>query len=144
MTNMGAKYPDISDILQRKAEGRKEIASRTFGQKIAMVEAMRERLAPLKACVRKNRPSAKKLGPANPDRLPKFRLAEISVTYWVSAKRTQVAPHVNFIITRISASPSDASRRRAPAIHACRGRRPRRPPRRGERYIPAPGRALLR
>ncbi|QXX76600.1 hypothetical protein MHY1_p00122 (plasmid) [Methylovirgula sp. HY1] len=39
-------YPDISDILQRKAEGRREIAARTFGEKIAMVEAMRERLAP--------------------------------------------------------------------------------------------------
>ncbi len=41
-------YPDISDILRRKAEGRREIASRRFGQKIAMVEAMRERLEPLK------------------------------------------------------------------------------------------------
>lgn len=41
-------YPDISDILRRKAEGRKEIAARSFGQKIAMVEAMRERLEPLK------------------------------------------------------------------------------------------------
>ena len=45
---MMAKYPDISDILKRKAEGRKDFAARTFGQKIAMVEAMRERLAPLK------------------------------------------------------------------------------------------------
>ena len=41
-------YPDISDILARKAEGRREIARRTFGEKIAMVEALRERLAPLK------------------------------------------------------------------------------------------------
>ena len=41
-------YPDIADILRRKAEGRKEIAARTLGQKIAMVEAMRERMAPLK------------------------------------------------------------------------------------------------
>ncbi len=41
-------YPDISDILQRKAEGRREIAARTFGEKIAMVEAMRERIAPFK------------------------------------------------------------------------------------------------
>jgi hypothetical protein len=41
-------YPDISDILARKAEGRQEIARRSFGEKIAMVEAMRERLAPLK------------------------------------------------------------------------------------------------
>ena len=41
-------YPDISDILQRKAEGRREIAARTFGEKIAMVEAMRERITPFK------------------------------------------------------------------------------------------------
>ena len=41
-------YPDISDILQRKAEGRRDIARRTFGEKIAMMEALRERLAPFK------------------------------------------------------------------------------------------------
>ena len=39
---------DVSDILARKAEGRREIARRSFAQKIAMIEAMRERLAPLK------------------------------------------------------------------------------------------------
>jgi len=43
---MPQDYPDISDILERKAEGRRDIARRTFGQKIAMVEAMRERMAP--------------------------------------------------------------------------------------------------
>jgi len=41
-------YPDISDILARKEERRREISRRSFGEKIAMVEAMRERLAPLK------------------------------------------------------------------------------------------------
>jgi hypothetical protein len=41
-------YPDISDILARKAEGRREAAKRSFGEKIAWVEQMRERLAPLK------------------------------------------------------------------------------------------------
>ena len=41
-------YPDISGILARKAEGRREIAGRSFGEKIAMVEKLRERLAPLK------------------------------------------------------------------------------------------------
>ena len=40
--------PDISDILARKKEGRREISRRSLGEKIAMVEAMRERLAPLK------------------------------------------------------------------------------------------------
>jgi hypothetical protein len=41
-------YSDISDILQRKAEGRRDSAARTLGQKIARVQAMRERLVPLK------------------------------------------------------------------------------------------------
>ena len=41
-------YPDVSDILARKAEGRRAIARRSFGEKITMIEAMRERLAPLK------------------------------------------------------------------------------------------------
>jgi hypothetical protein len=41
-------YPDISDILQRKAEGRREIAARSFEQKLQMLEAMRNRVAPLR------------------------------------------------------------------------------------------------
>jgi hypothetical protein len=48
MTKSGSKYPDISDILARKAEGRRDAARRSFGEKIAWVEQMRERLAPLK------------------------------------------------------------------------------------------------
>jgi hypothetical protein len=32
-----AEYPDISDIIQRKAGGRREIAARSFGEKISMV-----------------------------------------------------------------------------------------------------------
>lgn len=39
-------YPDISDILQRKAEARKEKAALSFGEKIARLEALRDRLAP--------------------------------------------------------------------------------------------------
>ena len=41
-------YPDISDILARKAEARRERSRRSFGEKIAMIEALRERLAPFK------------------------------------------------------------------------------------------------
>jgi len=41
-------YPDISDILKAKAERRRDIARRSFGEKIAMMEALRERLAPFK------------------------------------------------------------------------------------------------
>jgi hypothetical protein len=43
-----ASYPDISDILARKSEARRERSRRSFGEKIAMVEALRERLAPFK------------------------------------------------------------------------------------------------
>jgi hypothetical protein len=41
-------YPDITGILARKAEGRRDISRRSFGEKIAMMEALRERLVPLK------------------------------------------------------------------------------------------------
>ena len=41
-------YPDISDILARKEEGRRELARLSFGEKIAWCEKMREFLAPLK------------------------------------------------------------------------------------------------
>jgi hypothetical protein len=43
-----SKYPDVSDILARKLEGRRSIAARSFAEKISLIEAMRERLAPLK------------------------------------------------------------------------------------------------
>jgi hypothetical protein len=41
-------FPDISDILARKAEGRRKNARRTLGEKIAMMEALRERVEPLR------------------------------------------------------------------------------------------------
>ena len=42
------KYPDVSDILARKAKGREAAAMKSFAEKIAIVEALNERLAPLK------------------------------------------------------------------------------------------------
>lgn len=44
-----AAYPDRPDILARKAEGRRELAALTFGEKIARMEALRDRLAPIRA-----------------------------------------------------------------------------------------------
>lgn len=41
-------YPDISDILARKAEARKERAELSFADKIAIVERLRERVAPFR------------------------------------------------------------------------------------------------
>jgi hypothetical protein len=46
--NESKVYPDVSDILARKGEGRRSFARLSFGEKIALIEAMRERLAPLK------------------------------------------------------------------------------------------------
>ena len=39
---------EFAAVLARKSEGRREISRRSFGEKIAMMEALRERLAPLK------------------------------------------------------------------------------------------------
>ncbi len=41
-------YPDITDLLARKAAGRRERASRSFGEKIDMLEALRARVAPIR------------------------------------------------------------------------------------------------
>jgi hypothetical protein len=41
-------YPDISDVLEEKAEIRRHRAKRSFGEKIAAMEALRERLKPFK------------------------------------------------------------------------------------------------
>jgi hypothetical protein len=60
-------YPDVSDILARKAEGRRETAAKSFGEKIAMVERLRERLAPFKRA-REQRREAKASGAASDPR----------------------------------------------------------------------------
>jgi hypothetical protein len=41
-------FPDISDVLERKAEIRRHRAKRSFQQKVEAMEALRERLRPLK------------------------------------------------------------------------------------------------
>lgn len=57
-------YPDISDILRAKAERRRDIARRSFGEKIAMMEALRERVAPFKRA-RERRRAAKRVHPSD-------------------------------------------------------------------------------
>ena len=47
MDKTGPKYPDISDIIARKEQGRRERAALSFSQKLAILEEMRERLMPL-------------------------------------------------------------------------------------------------
>jgi hypothetical protein len=66
MKPAGTDYPDVSAILARKDAGRREIARRSFGDKIAMVEQLRERLAPLKKG-RELRIAAKAVRPVSAD-----------------------------------------------------------------------------
>ncbi len=42
-------YPDISDILARKAEGRLDLAKLPYGEKIMRAERMRDELAGMAA-----------------------------------------------------------------------------------------------
>ena len=42
------RYPDISDILVRKAEGRKSLATLSFGEKLEKLEEMRARVEPIR------------------------------------------------------------------------------------------------
>lgn len=42
------QYPDISGILTRKAEGRRDLAALSFGEKIEILEAMRARVEPIR------------------------------------------------------------------------------------------------
>ena len=58
-------YPDISDILARKTEARREIAARSFGEKIALVEKLRERLAPFKEAREQRRAKRNDKGAGN-------------------------------------------------------------------------------
>jgi hypothetical protein len=55
-------FPDISDILARKAEGRRKNARRTLGEKIAMMEALRDRVEPLRRAREARRAAREKTG----------------------------------------------------------------------------------
>lgn len=55
------RYPDISDILRRKEQGRRDLAALSFGEKIARLEALRERLAPFHNARRANAEAREKL-----------------------------------------------------------------------------------
>ena len=46
--NRNNNYPDISDILARKAEGRKELAALSFTAKIERLEQLNARLEPIR------------------------------------------------------------------------------------------------
>jgi hypothetical protein len=46
MTDRQAPYPDISDILARKAAGRIHNASLSFAEKLAIFDVLKERASP--------------------------------------------------------------------------------------------------
>jgi hypothetical protein len=47
MERCSSQYPDLSDILARKAAGRRQRATLTFGEKLGILDALKERIAPL-------------------------------------------------------------------------------------------------
>jgi hypothetical protein len=47
MKNSRPDYPDISDILAQKAAGRRQRAALSFAEKLAILDALKERVAPL-------------------------------------------------------------------------------------------------
>jgi hypothetical protein len=49
MKTKSKNYPDISDILERKAMGRVDLHARSFAEKLDALDAMRDRARPLGA-----------------------------------------------------------------------------------------------
>jgi hypothetical protein len=47
MEERPSKYPDISDILARKAAGRRQRAALSFAEKLDVLDALRERVRPI-------------------------------------------------------------------------------------------------
>jgi hypothetical protein len=47
MDEADSQYPDISDILARKAAGRRRRAALSFAEKLDILDALRERIAPI-------------------------------------------------------------------------------------------------
>lgn len=41
------QYPDIADILEQKARGRRERASLSFAEKLAILDKLRAKVAPI-------------------------------------------------------------------------------------------------
>jgi hypothetical protein len=47
MKNSHSQYPDISGILAQKASGRRQRAALSFAEKLDILDALKERVAPL-------------------------------------------------------------------------------------------------
>jgi len=53
------QYPDITDILARKAQGRRERASLTFAEKLAILDKLKKDVAPIVRARRERLQAAK-------------------------------------------------------------------------------------
>jgi hypothetical protein len=60
MKGLRPQYPDISDILTQKASGRRQRAALSFTEKLAALDALKERVEPI-VRARKAREAAKLL-----------------------------------------------------------------------------------
>lgn len=49
MKTNAKSYPDISDIIERKAAGRVDLHGRSFAEKLDALDALRDRAGPLRA-----------------------------------------------------------------------------------------------
>ncbi len=47
MSNTRKTYPDNTEIFARKAEGRRQRAAATFAEKLAALDELRDRVAPI-------------------------------------------------------------------------------------------------
>jgi hypothetical protein len=47
MKNSSSQYPDISGILARKTAGRRQRAALSFNEKLAILDALKERVEPV-------------------------------------------------------------------------------------------------
>ena len=52
MSRLNSQYPDISDILARKAAWRRQRAALSFAEKLDILDALRERMAPIVAALK--------------------------------------------------------------------------------------------
>jgi len=48
MKDLSRQYPDISDILARKAKGRRQLAALSYGEKLAILDSLRKRAEPIR------------------------------------------------------------------------------------------------
>jgi len=47
MKNRDSRFPDIADILARKASGRRQQAALSFAEKLAILDSLKERVEPI-------------------------------------------------------------------------------------------------